>query len=419
MEIRKLEKLEINKALKLVWDVFLESEAFNYNRSGVEEFRKFLDCRELINSFEIYGTYDRRELVGIIGLQDRQHICLFFVKKYYQRKGIGKELFQKILSLTKENEITVNSSLNAINIYKKMGFTVTDEEQNIKGIRFVPMVYKKNRREVQVLKCRDKEIELGKRTLIMGILNVTPDSFSDGGQHNTLEKAVEHAKKMIEEGVDIIDIGGESTRPGYVEISAQEEIDRVIPVIKKVVELGAIVSVDTYKNEVAKAAFEAGAHILNDIWGLQYDNGEMAEVVKKYDVPVIAMHNQNGKEYREDIIMTMKKFFEKTYKIAESYGISKERIILDPGIGFGKGIDENLEVLSRLQELRDLGRLLLGTSRKRFIGTILGEIPPEERVDGTVATTVIGIEKGVDIVRVHDVLSNKRAAMITDKIIKR
>ena len=419
MEIRKLEKLEINKALKLVWDVFLESEAFNYNRSGVEEFRKFLDCRELINSFEIYGTYDRRELVGIIGLQDRQHICLFFVKKYYQRKGIGKELFQKVLSLTKENEITVNSSLNAVNIYKKMGFTVTDEEQNIKGIRFVPMVYKKNRREVQVLKCRDKEIELGKKTLIMGILNVTPDSFSDGGQHNTLEKAVEHAKKMIEEGVDIIDIGGESTRPGYVEISAEEEIDRVVPVIKKVVELGAIVSIDTYKHRVAKAAFEAGAHILNDIWGLQYDSGEMAEVVKKYDVPVIAMHNQNGKEYREDIITTMKKFFEKTYKIAENYGISKEKIILDPGIGFGKGIDENLEVLSRLQELRDLGRLLLGASRKRFIGTIFGEVAPEERVDGTVTTTVIGIEKGVDIVRVHDVLSNKRAAMVADRIIRR
>lgn len=419
MEIRKLEKLEINKALKLVWDVFLESEAFNYNRSGVEEFRKFLDCRELINSFEIYGTYDRRELVGIIGLQDRQHICLFFVKKYYQRRGIGKELFQKVLSLTKENEITVNSSLNAVNIYKKMGFTVTDEEQNIKGIRFVPMVYKKNRREVQVLKCRDKEIELGKKTLIMGILNVTPDSFSDGGQHNTLEKAVEHAKKMIDEGVDIIDIGGESTRPGYVEISAEEEIDRVVPVIKKVVELGAVVSIDTYKHRVAKAAFEAGAHILNDIWGLQYDSGEMAEVVKKYDVPVIAMHNQNGKEYREDIITTMKKFFEKTYKIAENYGISKEKIILDPGIGFGKGIDENLEVLSRLQELRDLGRLLLGASRKRFIGTILGEVAPEERVDGTVATTVIGIEKGVDIVRVHDVLSNKRAAMVADRIIRR
>ncbi|WP_291258784.1 dihydropteroate synthase [Fusobacterium sp.] len=281
------------------------------------------------------------------------------------------------------------------------------------------MVYKKNRREVQVLKCRDKEIELGKKTLIMGILNVTPDSFSDGGQHNTLEKAVEHAKKMIDEGVDIIDIGGESTRPGYVEISAEEEIDRVVPVIKKVVELGAIVSIDTYKHRVAKAAFEAGAHILNDIWGLQYDSGEMAEVVKKYDVPVIAMHNQNGKEYREDIITTMKKFFEKTYKIAENYGISKEKIILDPGIGFGKGIDENLEVLSRLQELRDLGRLLLGASRKRFIGTILGEVAPEERVDGTVATTVIGIEKGVDIVRVHDVLSNKRAAMVADRIIRR
>lgn len=281
------------------------------------------------------------------------------------------------------------------------------------------MVYKKVKRDVQVLKCRDRELELGKKTLIMGILNVTPDSFSDGGEHNTLETAVEHAKKMLDEGADIIDIGGESTRPGHIQISDDEEIARVVPVIKKVVELGAIVSIDTYKYRVAKAAFEAGAHILNDVWGLQYDNGEMAELVKRYGVPVIAMHNQDGKEYKEDIICSMKRFFEKTYEIAEKNGISKESIILDPGIGFGKGIDENLEVLSRLQELRELGRLLLGTSRKRFIGTILNDLPPQERVEGTVATTVLGIEKGVDIVRVHDVLANKRAAMVADRIVRR
>lgn len=419
MEIKKLEKLEIHKALKLVWDVFLESEAFNYNRSGVEEFRKFLDCKELINSFDIYGTYDKRELIGIIGLQEKQHICLFFVKKFYQRRGVGRKLLEKALSLTKEKEITVNSSTSAVNVFKKLGFSITDNEQNINGIRFVPMIYKKDRREIQILNCRGKELELGKKTLIMGILNVTPDSFSDGGEHNTLEEAVKHAKKMLEEGADIIDIGGESTRPGHTQISSEEEIKRVIPVIKKVAELGAIISIDTYKYEVAQAAFEAGAHILNDIWGLQYDNGEMAKVVKKYGVPVIAMHNQDGKEYKEDIIDTMRRFFEKTYRIAEKYDIPRENIILDPGIGFGKGIDENLEVLSRLQELRDMGRLLLGASRKRFIGTILGDVPPHERVEGTVATTVIGIEKGVDIVRVHDVLSNKRAAMVTDRIVRR
>lgn len=419
MEIKKLERLEINKALKLVWDVFLESEAFNYNRKGVEEFRRFLDSRDLINSFDIYGTYDKRELVGVIGLQEGQHICLFFVKKSHQKRGIGRELFKRAISLTKEKEITVNSAPCAVEIYKKLGFSLTDCEQNINGIRFVPMIYKKLKRDIQILKCRDRELELGKRTLIMGILNITPDSFSDGGEHNTLETAVEHAKKMLVEGADIIDIGGESTRPGHIQISDDEEIARVVPVIKKVVELGAIVSIDTYKYRVAKAAFEAGAHILNDVWGLQYDSGEMAELVKRYGVPVIAMHNQEGKEYKEDIICSMKRFFEKTYEIAEKNGISKESIILDPGIGFGKGIDENLEVLSRLQELRELGRLLLGTSRKRFIGTILNDLPPQERVEGTVATTVLGIEKGVDIVRVHDVLANKRAAMVADRIVRK
>ena len=145
----------------------------------------------------------------------------------------------------------------------------------------------------------------------------------------------------------------------------------------------------------------------------------MAEVVKKYDVPVIAMHNQDGKEYKGGILCCIKEFFKRTYEIADKYQISRDSIILDPGIGFGKGIDENLEVLSRLQELREMGRLLLGTSRKRFIGTILGELPPQERVEGTVATTVLGIEKGIDIVRVHDVLSNKRAAMVADRIVRK
>lgn len=419
MEIRKLERLEINKALKLIWDVFLESEAFNYNRRGVEEFRKFLDCRELINRFDFYGTYDRRELIGVIAFQGGQHICFFFVKKPYQRHGIGRRLFNEVLNIVKEKEITVNSPGIAVDIYKKLGFEITDCEQDINGIKFFPMIYKRLKRDFQILKCREKELELGKRTLIMGILNVTPDSFSDGGEHNTVEEAVKYAKKMIVEGVDIIDIGGESTRPGHTKIDEEEEITRVIPVIKKIVELGVIVSIDTYKYKVAEAAFEAGAHILNDIWGLQYDNGEMARVVKKYKVPMIAMHNQIGKEYRGDIIWCMKEFFKKTYEIAERYEIPRENIILDPGIGFGKGIEENLEVLSRLQELREIGRLLLGTSRKRFIGTILNDLPPQERVEGTAATTVLAIEKGVDIVRVHDIVPNKRAAMVADKIVRK
>ncbi|WP_462350572.1 dihydropteroate synthase [Fusobacterium varium] len=271
-----------------------------------------------------------------------------------------------------------------------------------------------------LLKCRDKSIELGKRTLIMGILNVTPDSFSDGGKYTNIETAVKQAQKLIKDGADIIDIGGESTRPGHEQISVEEEIARIIPVIERInSKLDTIISVDTYKYKVAEAALKAGAHIVNDIWGLQYDNGEMAALVKKYDVPLIAMHNQNDKIYKEDIILSMRKFFQKTYEIADKYGISREKIILDPGVGFGKDIDLNLEVLSRMEELRDMGRILLGTSRKRFIGTILNDAPVDQRVEGTIATTVIGIEKGVDIVRVHDVLENKKAAMVADRIIRR
>ena len=271
-----------------------------------------------------------------------------------------------------------------------------------------------------ILKCRDRNIELGKRTLIMGILNVTPDSFSDGGKYNNLDSALEQAKKMVEDGVDIIDIGGESTRPGHTQISVEEEIGRVVPVIEMLSkELDVIISIDTYKYQVAEAALKAGAHIINDIWGLQYDNGEMAKLAADYNVPVIAMHNQNGTEYSEDIILSMRKFFERTYEISDRYGISRDNIILDPGIGFGKGMEENIEVLARLEELRDMGKILLGTSKKRFIGTILGGLSTDERVEGTVATTVIGIEKGVDIVRVHNVLENKRAALVADRIYRR
>ena len=176
-----------------------------------------------------------------------------------------------------------------------------------------------------ILKCRDKNIELGKKTLIMGILNVTPDSFSDGGRYNNLDSALEQAKKMIEDGADIIDIGGESTRPGHTQISVEEEIGRVVPVIEMLSkELDIVISIDTYKYQVAEAALKAGAHIINDIWGLQYDNGEMAKLAADYNVPVIAMHNQNGTEYSEDIILSMRKFFERTYEISDKYGISRD-----------------------------------------------------------------------------------------------
>lgn len=271
-----------------------------------------------------------------------------------------------------------------------------------------------------ILYSKNKKIELGKRTLIMGILNVTTDSFSDGGDYADIEKAVARAKEMVSEGADIIDIGGMSTRPGHEDISVELEMERVIPVIKRIsAELDTIISIDTYRYEVAEKALENGADIINDVWGLQYDKGEMAAVAAKYDVPVIVMHNQNGTHYEKDIMVSMREFFEKSFKIAEENGLSKDKIVIDPGIGFGKDMEQNLEVLHRMGEIRDIAPILLGTSRKRFIGALLNGLPPKERAEGTVATTVAGIERGADIVRVHDVLENKRAVLVADAIIRR
>ncbi len=266
------------------------------------------------------------------------------------------------------------------------------------------------------LNLSDKVIDYGNRTIIMGILNVTPDSFSDGGRYNKIDEALKHVEEMIRDGADIIDVGGESTRPGHTQISDEEEIARVVPIIKAIKDKFNIpISIDTYKYNVAKAAFEAGADILNDVWGLQYDNGEMAELVSKLSVPIIAMHNQNDEIYKKDIMLCIREFFEKTFKISDKYNIDRKKIILDPGIGFGKNAEQNIEVLSRLNELKDMGPILLGTSKKRFIGTLLGGLPFDERVEGTAATTVIGIEKGVEIVRVHNVLENKRVALVADR----
>ena len=270
------------------------------------------------------------------------------------------------------------------------------------------------------ISCGSKEIILGERTLVMGILNVTPDSFSDGGRYNNLDSAMKQAERLISEGADIIDVGGESTRPGHIQITSEEEISRVVPIIEKISKnLDTIISIDTYKYDVAEEAIKAGANIINDIWGLQYDNGEMAELVKKSNLPLIAMHNQNDEIYDKDIMLALREFFEKTFKIADKYGIDRDTIILDPGLGFGKNVEQNIEVLSRLNELKDMGSILLGASKKRFIGKLLNDLPFDERVEGTVATTVIGIEKGVGIVRVHNVLENKRACLVADGIYRK
>lgn len=258
--------------------------------------------------------------------------------------------------------------------------------------------------------------EYGKRTYIMGILNVTPDSFSDGGDFTNVDIAVKHAKDMIEEGADIIDLGGESTRPGHKFVYADEEIKRIVPVIKKLKEeIKVPISIDTYKAEVAEEVLKLGVDMINDVWGLKYDEN-MAEVIGKYDAHVCIMHNQDGTDYDKDIMISIKEFLQNSIDKALKAGIKKEKIVLDPGIGFGKTFEQNIEVLHRLGELQDLGYpVLLGTSRKSVLGKIV-DVPPKERVAPTVATTVLGIRDGVDIVRVHDVKENLQAAMVADKI---
>ncbi|PRX28899.1 dihydropteroate synthase [Orenia metallireducens] len=260
--------------------------------------------------------------------------------------------------------------------------------------------------------------EFGKRTYIMGILNVTPDSFSDGGDYFNIEDAVSRAQEMVEQGADIIDIGAESTRPGAEKVSTEEEIRRLKPVIRAIKDkVDVPISIDTYKPEVAQAVLEMGVDIINDIWGLQWD-GKMAKVVADYEVPVIIMYNGRDNQERTDIMEAMIDFLNKSIKLAKEAGVKDNNIILDPGLGFGTTQAENLEIMRNLVKLKGLGYpLLLGASRKRMIGRIL-DLPPKERVEGTVATTVMAIMQGIDIVRVHDVQENLRAAKVTDAIVR-
>ncbi|OLS01905.1 dihydropteroate synthase [Tissierella creatinophila] len=276
---------------------------------------------------------------------------------------------------------------------------------------------KKIKYEIKTIKFLDKSLSFGERTHIMGILNVTPDSFSDGGDFVDIDNAINHAKEMIALGADIIDIGGESSRPGHQNITTEEEKNRVISVIKRLsAETDAIISLDTIRAEVAEEGLKNGAHIINDIWGLQRDLN-MAKVVAKYKVPVVIMHNQDGTDYK-NMVEDIKEFFKKSIDIAKEAGIKDDMIILDPGIGFGKTPEQNIELMSQLDELKSLGYpILLGTSRKSMIGKVL-DLPPKERMEGTLATTVLGIAQGVDIVRVHDVGENLRAAKVTDAIIR-
>lgn len=274
----------------------------------------------------------------------------------------------------------------------------------------------------KILRCNWKELTLNKQTLIMGILNITPDSFSDGGKYFNgkyfnIEEAVKHAKKMVEAGADIIDVGGESTRPGHKSVSLEEELERVIPVVEALSrEITVPISIDTYKAEVAKKAVEAGADIINDVWGFKRDH-EIAGVAARLDVPVILMHNrERGSKYIsliDDIIADLRESID----IALSAGVKSINIILDPGIGFAKTYEENLIVMNRLDEIVALGYpVLLGTSRKSMIGNTLN-LPVTERVEGTAATVAMGIVKGCKIMRVHDVKEMKRVAQMMDAMV--
>ena len=268
--------------------------------------------------------------------------------------------------------------------------------------------------------CRGKTLTLGTNTHVMGILNVTPDSFSDGGRYLDVQQAVTHAETMIAEGATLIDIGGESSRPGASPVSVDEELARVVPVIDALADtVDVLISVDTSKAEVAQRALEAGAHIVNDITALSEDP-DMAIVVAEMEAGVILMHMkgtprtmQQSPKYK-DVVNEVRAWLEKKVQNAEAQGIAPERIIIDPGIGFGKTTEHNLQLLKRLSEFQALNRpLLIGTSRKSFIGNILN-VPVTARVEGTAATVCWAITHGADIVRVHDVKANVHAARMTD-----
>lgn len=265
----------------------------------------------------------------------------------------------------------------------------------------------------------NKEFDIKNKTYIMGILNITPDSFSDGGKFNDLDHALKHAEQMISDGADIIDIGGESTRPGYTKLSDQEEIERVVPVIEKIkANFDIPISVDTYKSAVAKAAVNASADLINDIWGCKYDE-QMAKVIADADVACCLMHNRNLEQNPyQNVMKDVLKDLQESIALALAAGVSKDKIITDPGIGFAKTLEDNLLVMNHLEQIKELGYpVLLGTSRKSMIGLTLN-LPVDQRVEGTLATSVIGIMKGCSFIRVHDVLQNRRVLDMTEAIIQ-
>jgi dihydropteroate synthase len=278
-----------------------------------------------------------------------------------------------------------------------------------------PHVWVEDNRHV-IAEIGGRRFEWGSRTYVMGIVNVTPDSFSGDGLGADRDAAVEQGLRMVSEGADMIDVGGESTRPGHQPITAVEETARVDAVIRRLArDAGVPVSIDTYKVEVAEAAVAAGATILNDIWGLTR-SPSMAGLAARAGCALVLMHNQDGTHYGGDIMEEIKRVLRGSVERALEAGVPKERVIIDPGIGFGKNADQNWDVLRRLGELSELGQpILLGTSRKSFLGKLL-DLPVAERVEGTAATVVAGVLRGADIVRVHDVLEMTRVVRVADQL---
>ena len=265
----------------------------------------------------------------------------------------------------------------------------------------------------KTIECGSYTLDYGKKTLIMGVLNVTPDSFSDGGKYNSVDHAVKRAIEMVEHGVDLIDIGGESTRPGYTPISVEEELSRLVPVIEAITRTVPVpLSIDTFKAETAKESIKAGAHIINDIWGAKADPN-MGKVAAELEVPIILQHNRDNNQYQSFFRDCLNDIFE-SISIVKKAGVKDERIILDPGIGFAKDLGKDLEMMRNLDTFVALGYpVLLGPSRKRMIGGVL-DLPVNERLEGTGAAVCFGIQKGCQIVRVHDVKEISRMAKMMD-----
>jgi dihydropteroate synthase len=281
-----------------------------------------------------------------------------------------------------------------------------------------------NQRKGYLLEIGQRVLNLSSRTHLMGVLNVTPDSFSDGGRFFKLEEAIKQGLKLAEEGADIIDVGGESTRPGSEPVTIEEELRRVIPVIEELTKrIKMPISIDTYKSRVAKEALDSGASMVNDISGSRSDP-EMKKVIAEYDVPVVLMHikgtpkNMQESPKYENLLEDVKSYLNQSISIAEEAGIGEDKIIIDPGIGFGKTLEDNLKILKNLNEFTELDRpLMIGVSRKSFIGKIL-DLPTDERLEGSLASMAVAIMNGANILRVHDVKESKRVAKLVDAILK-